>query len=140
MRKRTELCPNTLIYKTPLILRFEPLSLSRLMRYIVPLFCFWWNFMILQTWKMHFTDEKHVLKSRKLKIRYKFPYFWKTRWFFFIANISKSLKNHVDFAQNLLWEMLEIASWLFGRLYVWKRRRQKTFIKPVGFWWFWLWM
>ena len=103
-------------------------------------FVFWWNFMILQTWKMHFTDEKHVLKSRKLKIRYKFPYFWKTRWFFFIANISKSLKNHVDFLQNLLWEMLEIASWLFGRLYVWKRRRQKTFIKPVGFWWFWLWM
>ena len=41
---------------------------------------------------MQSTDEKHNLKTRNVKIRYEFPYFWKIRLIFFLVDLVKSLK------------------------------------------------
>ena len=145
--KQDDVCVNVRNY-APMHLSIKPLSYCDMGLWasqgwcaiLCHCFVFLWNFMILQTWKMHFTDEKHVLKSRKLKIRYKFHYFWKTRWFFFITNISKSLKKPRWFNSKLAlgnaWNRIVAARTPVCL----KKRRQKTCIKPIGFWWFWLWM
>ena len=59
---------------------------------------------------MQNTDEKHSLKTRNVKIRYEFPYFWKIECLFFVVISMELLKNHVDFHQTWISGMCEIGS------------------------------
>ena len=82
---------------------------------------------------MQNTDEKHSLKTRNAKIRYKFPYFWKMGRFIFLVVLVESLKKHRGFHQTWISGMCEIGSFLFGTLVGSKKRCEQMLIKPVYF-------
>ena len=117
-RRHMGLCSNALIYKTILILQFLPLSLSRLIRYIALLFCFYMKFSDVAYSKNAFYErEAHFEIKNEEYVTISIP-FEKHDDLFIIMNTPKSLKNHSDFAQQLLWEMLcEIASSQFEHPY-----------------------
>ena len=101
MRKRTELCPNTLIYKTPLILRFEPLSLSRLMRYIVPLFCFLMKFHDFTNLKNAFYGREARFEIKKIENTLQIPLLLKNPIDFFSGRFSEIVKKPQGFPSKL---------------------------------------
>ena len=84
--------PNALIYKTPLILRFEPLSLSRLMRYIVPLFCFLMKFHGFTNLKNAFYGREARFEIKKIENTLQIPLLLKNAMFFFRCIFLKIVK------------------------------------------------
>ena len=101
LRKRTELCPNALIYKTPLILRFEPLSLSRLMRYIVPLLCFLMKFHNFTNLKNAFYGREARFEIKKIENTLQIPLLLKNAMTFFHCKYFKIIKKPRWFPSKL---------------------------------------